>query len=114
MSDTAETLGNLPEEVNKIKKYPWAYIFLIVCNLFTFLATNYFKEKENKPCSDMNIYLLKKIDSSSRDQILYMRHSADVDLENKRLKVERDSAVIIIHSQVNPLSNKIMHGKVAK
>lgn len=101
-------LQDLPEDVGKVKKYPWAYILLVVCNVLTFVVTDSLKEKDNKPCNDMNIYLLKKIDSSSRDQILYMRHATDLEEQVKKLKLEKDSNARAVHTQVNPLADKVI------
>ena len=70
-------LGSLPEmpeeRLNNIKKNWWIYLLVPACSLLTYLVTDYTQSRQAKPCNDMVIYLLKKIDSTNSSDMKFMR-----------------------------------------
>ena len=70
-------IGNIPdlpdERIDRIKKNWWIYLLVPACSLLTYLVTDYTQSRQAKPCNDMVIYLLKKIDSTNSSDMKFMR-----------------------------------------
>jgi hypothetical protein len=73
MSNTME-IPDLPEEkAEKVQKNWKVYLFFGLVSLLSSVITNYWDGQRSKPTQDMNIYLLKKLDSTESDNIKYLR-----------------------------------------
>jgi hypothetical protein len=75
MPDILQGIPDLPaeEKVEKIKKNWWIYLLFPVCIALTTWVNNYVHSLEMKPCNDEVLYLTRKLDSTDRDNMNYMR-----------------------------------------
>ena len=91
-----------PENAEVIRKNWWVYLMIFLLPVMASTVTHYIEQRDERPCNDMNTYLLKKIDSIQRDQVLYMRSGVEKDKENRALVSERDSLRKAIRNELMP------------
>ena len=72
MTDLHE-LPELPDDkAEKIKRNWLLYVLPLVFSLLTYVIEDYVKSRDAKPCNDLNVRLLNRIDSMSNNEIKYL------------------------------------------